>query len=147
MAKTLLLEIVTPDRLVLRQEVDAVSAPGVVGEFTILPLHIPFLSSLQVGSIAYRVGGKLHYVFVTGGFAETTRDKVLILAEVAERPEEIDVDRAHRAMERAAARLEAERKEECDYARAKAALQRAVLRIKLHRNAGLSGRVQTGLGS
>ncbi|MHC1713633.1 MAG: F0F1 ATP synthase subunit epsilon [Solidesulfovibrio sp.] len=136
MAKTLLLEIVTPDRLVLSLDVDSVCAPGVLGDFTVLPLHIPFLSSLRVGSISYRLEGKLHYIFVSGGFAEVNQTKTLILAEVAERPEEIDVERARRARERAAARLEAERREKIDYARAKAALQRAVTRIKLHESAG-----------
>ena len=137
MAKTLILEIVTPERQVLRREVESVCAPGAAGEFTVLPLHMPFLTSLEIGSLCYRVEGRRHYVFVSGGFAETTRDRVLVLAEVAELPEEIDVDRAQRALDRAAARLEAEKREQIDYARAKAALQRAVLRIKLHREAGL----------
>ena len=147
MAKTLLLEIVTPDRLVLRQEVESVSAPGVAGEFTVLPLHIPFLSSLRVDSLAYRASGRLNYVFVGGGFAEVSGTKVLILAEVAELPEDIDLERARKAKERAAARLEAQRQEAVDYARAKAALQRAVARIKLHENAQLSGSLRSGLHS
>ena len=143
MAKTLLLEIVTPDRLVLRQTVDSVSAPGVAGDFTVLPLHVPFLSSLRVGSLAYRVDGKLQYAYVGGGFAETTRDRVLVLAEAAELPEEIDAARARKARERAAARLEAQRREKIDYARARAALHRAMTRLRLHEQAG-SGRMGSG---
>jgi F-type H+-transporting ATPase subunit epsilon len=144
MAGTLRLEIVTPERLVLGREVESVTVPGVLGDFTVLPLHIPFLSSVRVGSLAYRAGGKLSYVYVGGGFAEISRERTLVLAEVAELPEEIDVDRARRAKERAAARLEAQRQEKIDYARAKAALQRALVRIRLHeetgRSAGGSGR-------
>lgn len=132
MTKRLALEIVTPDRLVLGLDVEGVTAPGVAGEFTILPLHIPFLSSLQVGSIAYKRDGKTDHVFVSGGFAEVTPGKVLILAEAAELPDEIDLDRARKARERAEARLAVERRETVDYVRAKAALQRALLRIKLH---------------
>jgi F-type H+-transporting ATPase subunit epsilon len=132
MTKRLALEIVTPDRLVLGLDVEGVTAPGVAGEFTILPLHIPFLSSLQVGSIAYKRDGKTDHVFVSGGFAEVTPAKVLILAEAAELPDEIDLDRARKARERAEARLAVERRETVDYVRAKAALQRALLRIKLH---------------
>ncbi len=145
MARTLLLEVVTPDRLVFRQEVESVGAPGTLGDFTVLPMHIPFLSSLRVGSLTYRLDGRLHYVFVGGGFADVTGAKVLVLAEVAELPEEIDVDRARRARERAAARLETERREKIDYARAKAALHRAVTRLKLHEEAGLSAAARGGL--
>ncbi len=131
MSKTLLLEIVTPDRLVLRQPVESVTVPGTVGEFTVLPQHIPFLSSLLVGSLSFREEGRRNYVYIGGGFADVGPEKVLILAEVAERPEEIDLDRARRARERAAVRLEARRQETVDYARARAALDRAIMRIRL----------------
>ncbi|WP_029460478.1 F0F1 ATP synthase subunit epsilon [Solidesulfovibrio alcoholivorans] len=132
MPLTLRLEIVTPDKVVLQCDAVAVTAPGVVGEFTVLPLHIPFLSALRIGSLHYRDAAQNGSVFVSGGFADVTRDKVLILAEVAELPEEIDVDRARKARERALARILAMHKEEVDYARAKAALERAVTRIKVH---------------
>ena len=142
MAHSLLLEIVTPEKLVLRREVQAVTATGIAGEFTILPLHVPFLSALQVGYLHYRVDGALRTAFVSGGFADIAGDKVLILTEAAELPGEIDVDRAEKARERARERLEAERRESVDYARAKSALERAVLRIRLHELArsGLSPR-------
>ncbi|EFL52719.1 ATP synthase F1, epsilon subunit [Solidesulfovibrio fructosivorans JJ]] len=132
MAKSLLLEIVTPDRLVLRLDVASVTGAGTAGAFTALPLHIPFLTSLTVGYLSYRVAGVVNSVFVSGGFADVTFDKVLVLAEAAELPEEIDVDRARKARERAAARLAVEQREDIDYARAKSALQRAILRIRLH---------------
>ena len=92
---------------------------------------MPFLAALSVGSLAYRENGRLNYVFVSGGFADVTAGKVLILAEAAELPEEIDIDRARKARERAEARLAATRQEDIDYTRAKSALQRALTRMKL----------------
>ncbi len=129
MASEMLLEIVTPDKLVMSQNVDYVGAPGLLGEFGVLPNHIPFLSALGVGSLLYKLGGKNHYVFVSGGFAEISGNKVTVLAEVAEKPEDIDIDRARKAQERAKARLD-KSKEDVDYARAQAALQRAFMRMK-----------------
>ena len=132
MSLTLNLEIVTPDKVVLRCDAAAVTATGVVGEFTVLPLHIPFLSALRVGPLHYRGAAQSGTVFVSGGFADVTHDKVLILAEAAELPEEIDLDRARKARERALARIVAVHKEEIDYVRARTALERAVARIKVH---------------
>lgn len=126
----LLLEIVTPDKLVLSQDVEYVGAPGLLGEFGIMANHIPFLSALGIGSLMYKVGGKANYVFVSGGFAEVSGNKVTVLAEAAERPEDIDVERAKKAQERAKVRLERER-EQVDYTRAHAALQRALYRMKV----------------
>ena len=134
----LLLEIVTPDKLVLSQNVDYVGAPGVLGEFGVMAHHIPFLSALGIGSLMYKVTGKANYVFISGGFAEVSGNKVTVLAEVAERPEEIDVERAKRAQDRARKRLERER-EKVDYARAHAALQRALYRMKVLEAAGAAG--------
>ena len=128
MSKTLLLEIVTPDRKVLSEPVDYVGAPGVVGEFGVLPNHIPFLSALGICNLYYKVGGKSHYVFVAGGFAEVGADKVTVLAEVAEKATEIDAERAQKAKERAEVRL-AQQQDKLDYARAQAALRRALARI------------------
>lgn len=144
MARTFTLEIVTPDRLVLAKTVESVTAVGVAGEFTALPLHVPFLTALTIGSFSYRVDGKPGYVFVSGGFADVSPDKVLILAEAAELPEEIDLDRARKARERAEARLASERREVEDFTRAKAALQRAMARLKLHQVAQLSGTARSG---
>ena len=105
MDKALQLEIVTPDKLVLSQSVDYVGAPGYEGEFGILPNHIPFLTALQVGNLYYKDGGKTYYIFVAGGFAEISNNKVTILAEVAEIAQEIDVERARKAVERAERRM------------------------------------------
>ena len=144
MARTFTLEIVTPDRMVLQKTVEAVTAKGIAGEFTALPLHVRFLSALSVGTLSYRENGRLAYAFVSGGFADVSPEKVLILAEAAELPEEIDLDRARKASERAQARLEAQRLEKVDYARTKAALERALARMKLHRVAGVRSPAQPG---
>jgi len=128
MEKSLHLEIVTPDKVVLSETVDYVGAPGFEGEFGILPNHIPFLAALRIGTLRYKIGGKTNDVFVSGGFAEISDNKVSILAESAERVEDIDVERARKAKERAELRLAQER-DRVDAARAQAALQRAIARI------------------
>jgi F-type H+-transporting ATPase subunit epsilon len=110
--------------------VDYVGAPGLLGEFGILPNHIPFLSALGVGSLMYKTSGKNHFVFVAGGFAEISNNKVTVLAEVAEKPDDIDVERARKAQERAKARLD-KAQENIDFARAQAALQRSIIRMKV----------------
>lgn len=144
MSLSLALDIVTPDRLVVSQAVASVTGTGLAGEFTILPRHIPFLSSLAVGFLHYRQADAVRTVFVSGGFADVAFDRVLVLAEAAELPEEIDLDRARKARERAEVRLEARRQEEIDYARAKSALERAVMRIRLHELAGSGLSPRTG---
>ena len=125
---TLKLEIVTPDRKVLSEDVDYVGAPGILGEFGVLPKHVPFLSALGVGNLHYKQDGKAFYVFVAGGFAEVSNDQVTILAEVAEMATEIDIERAQKAMARAEERT-AKAKEKVDNARNQAALRRAIARI------------------
>ncbi|SMF36095.1 F0F1 ATP synthase subunit epsilon [Desulfovibrio gilichinskyi] len=128
MASKLLLEIVTPDRKVLSQEVDYVGAPGIEGEFGIMANHIPFLSALGIGNLHYNDGTRTHYVFVSGGFAEVGNNKVTILAEVAEKAVEIDLARAQKAQEKAKARM-AKAKDSIESARAQAALHRAIARL------------------
>ncbi|NCC24452.1 MAG: F0F1 ATP synthase subunit epsilon [Deltaproteobacteria bacterium] len=129
MANSIHLEIVTPDRKLLDEHVEYVGAPGVNGEFGVLPHHIPFLSALGIGSLYYKINGKKYYVFVSGGFAEVTPTKVSVLAEVAEKAEEIDVERARKAKERAEQRLR-QQQEKIDNARAQATLARAMQRLK-----------------
>ena len=129
MANSIKLEIVTPDRKLLSEEVEYVGAPGINGEFGVLPNHIPFLSALGIGSLYYKKNGKRYYVFVAGGFAEVTPTKVSVLAEVAEKAEEIDVERARKAREISEMRLR-EQKDREAYARARAALARALQRMK-----------------
>jgi F-type H+-transporting ATPase subunit epsilon len=138
MAKTIALEIVTPDRKVLAEEVEYVGAPGINGEFGVLPNHIPFLSALGIGSLYYKKDGKKRYVFVAGGFAEVSPTKVTVLAEVAERAEEIDLERARRAQERAEQRMR-QQQEKLDQARVQAALARAFHRMKTRQLASGEG--------
>ncbi len=141
MDKALQLEIVTPDKLVLSQPVDYVGAPGYEGEFGILPNHIPFLTALQVGNLYYKEGGKTFYIFVAGGFAEISNNKMTVLAEVAEVAQEIDVDRARKAIERAERRMQA-MKDNYQHARAQAALARAMARISCREAAQTAGTCQ-----
>ncbi len=129
--KQLLLEVVTPDRMVLSTEADVVVCPGVEGQFGVLPGHIPFLSALDIGEMYYKAGGKTEFLAVAGGFAEVTGTKVTIVAEAAEVGHEIDVERARRALERAERRLAASKTEVIDWTRAEAALRRAIVRAKV----------------
>ncbi len=129
--KELLLEVVTPDRLVLSTEADVVVCPGVEGQFGVLVGHIPFLSALEIGEMYYRKGGQTEYLAVSGGFAEVTGEKVTIVAESAEKGREIDVERAKRAQERAEKRLAAAKTAEIDWARAEAAMRRSLVRTKV----------------
>ena len=129
--KELLLEVVTPDRLVLSTGAEVVVCPGVEGQFGVLPGHIPFLSALDTGVMYYKAGGKTEYLAVSGGFAEVTGEKVTIVAESAEVGREIDVERAKRALERAEKRLAAAKTAEIDWARAEAALRRSLVRAKV----------------
>jgi F-type H+-transporting ATPase subunit epsilon len=129
--KNLLLEVVTPDRQVVSTEVDIVVLPGVQGQFGVLVNHIPFLSALEIGEMYYRKGGQVDYIFVGGGFAEVTGDKVTVLVDSAERGKEIDVERARRAKERAEKRMAAGRIADVDWVRAEAALRRSIARMKV----------------
>ena len=133
MAENIKLEVVTPEKAVVDEEAQMVVAPGILGEFGVLPGHTTFLTTLKVGTIRYTdANGKERYVFVSGGFAEALPEKVTVLAESAERRQEIDLVRAKDALQRAEKRLAEDRdKQEIDFVRAKAALERALQRIKL----------------
>ena len=102
----ILLEVVTPDKLIFSEYVDQVSAPGTEGDFGILPGHCPFLTTLRVGELEYRVGEKVQYISVLWGFTEVTPNKVTVLAEIAEKAEDIDVERSKQKVADAEARLE-----------------------------------------
>jgi len=102
----ILLEVVTPDKLLFSEEVDQVSAPGTEGDFGVLPGHCHFLSTLRIGELNYRIGEKTHFMSILWGFAEVTPNKVTILAEIAEKAEDIDVDRARDAVAKAEQHLE-----------------------------------------
>ena len=132
----LFLEVVTPEKVVVSQEVDLVMAPGTEGEFGILPGHIAFLSGIIPGELRFDNGDKKEYMAVTFGFAEISNDRVSVLVDSAEKAGDIDIERAQRAMERAKARLEKEsEKEDVDILRAEAALKRAVSRMKVAKKA------------
>ena len=130
MAERLTLEITTPMRMVVAEEVDEVVAPGSEGYFGVLPGHAPFLTTLGIGIVTYRVGRDEQKLAVAGGFCEVRNDKVIILADTAERPGEIDLARAQRARERAE-RLLTGHQEDIDFARAQAALARALVRLQV----------------
>ena len=131
MAERLTLELATPTRLVVAETADEVVVPGIEGYFGVLPGHAAFLTTLGIGEVMYRVGRDEHYLAVSGGFAEVRNDKVIILADRAERPEEIDRARAEQAKERAERRLSGRGSDDAtDYARATAALARAMIRLQ-----------------
>ena len=127
---SLTLEIVTPDRLLIREQVDEVEIPGAGGYFGVLPGHTPLLATLQVGELWYRKGQEKTFLVVAFGFAEVLPDRVTILAQVAEKAEEVDVVRARTAMERAEDRLTRPQME-MDYERARIALLKSLIRLQV----------------
>jgi len=135
------LEIVTPEKVVVSQEVNTVVAPGSLGEFGVLEGHVPFLTGIEPGELHYSSGSKTEHLSVTNGFAEVSENRVSILVDAAERTEDIDLDRARRAMERARERLSKDRvtAKDIDFSRAEAALRRAVVRIRVAEKKGLIG--------
>ena len=138
------LELVTPDRLMIRDAVLAVSLPGSEGYLGILPGHAPLLSELKPGQVSYTQGKVTHYLFVNWGFAEVLPDRVIVLVEGSERPEEIDVERAKKSRERAEEMLRRAGggDAEIDAERARAALERAMARIEVAER-----KTQTGAGN
>ncbi len=129
--KTFQLEIVTPRKVTFRGSVASFSAPGVVGGFQVLHSHAPLLSNIAIGEVkVVDAEGKEFRYATSGGFVEVRDNKVIMLAETAERADEIDVARAQQARDRAHQRI-AEKKVETDLDRARLALQRALNRIKV----------------
>lgn len=123
------LEIITPEKTVVKDEVDVVEATGAEGEFGIMPGHTQFLTTLKIGEIRYKKGNETVYLSSSGGFAEVVEDKVTLLVDTAERSHEIDVERAKRAMERAESALKTMGYDQSDYRLMEMALLRAVARI------------------
>ena len=135
---SLFLEVVTPENVLVSQEVDAVVAPGSEGEFGVLPGHIHFLTGIVPGEVRYNMGKTKESMLVTTGFAEVSDDKVSILVDAAEKAGDVDLERARQAMERARERIAKDRKtEDIDFVRAEAALKRAVARIKVAEKAAI----------
>jgi len=124
------LDIVTAERQVYSDEVDVVVAPGIDGELAILPRHAPLMTTLKPGELRVRRGGEEFSMVVTGGFLEVRPDRITILADAAERSEEIDMARAEEAKRRAEEKLSRPRTE-IDAIQAEAALRRSLIRIKV----------------
>ena len=132
------LQIVTPDRMIVHEQVDEVEIPGVDGYFGVLPGHTPMLAALSVGEMWYRKGQEKTYLAIAFGFAEVLPERVTILAQLAERAEEIDVERAESARTRAVQRLD--QKSDIDYERARQALMKSTTRLQV------SSRIASGAG-
>ena len=130
--ETLQLDVVTPTRLVVSEQVSEVVAPGTEGYFGVLPDHVPFITTLKAGTLTYWKGKEERHLAVSRGYAEVRGDRLSILADTAEVAEEVDVARAERARQRAEQRLQgwASGAEAIDFARAEAALQRALARLE-----------------
>jgi len=129
MADKLTLDIVTPYGHVFTDEVDEIVADGSEGEFGVLPDHVPFLTTMKISMLTYKKGSETGHFFVNWGYAEVGPDKVTILADSAERSEDIDIERAKEAMKRAEERLQ--KQEEIDEARATAAVERSLMRVQV----------------
>jgi F-type H+-transporting ATPase subunit epsilon len=131
MAEKLKLELVTPYKKVLSEEVDEITASGSLGEFGVLPGHAPFLTSLKIGEFAYKAGGQNFHLAVNWGYFEVEEDKVTVLVETAERADEIDLERAKAALGRAEEALKKLTQEDRDFRKYEAALERAAVRMQV----------------
>ena len=128
---TILLEIVTPERLAYSDEVDSVVLPGSEGEMGVLPHHAPLVSTLGVGELRIRKGGAEESFAIVGGFVQVRPDRVVVMAETADMASEIDLEKAQEARREAERALESGYHEAADLAAARAALQQALLRIRV----------------
>jgi F-type H+-transporting ATPase subunit epsilon len=126
----LLLEIVTPDKLLVREDVDEVELPGSEGYLGVLPGHTPLLATLKVGELWYRTGAEKAYLVVAFGFVEILPDRVTILAQVAERAQDIDIERAEAAKRRAEERLSTG-VPDIDFERARIAMVKSLIRLQV----------------
>lgn len=129
-------DLITPERQVYSDDVDFIAAPAADGEIGILPNHAPLLAQLGIGELRLKKGNNVSHIAVTGGFLEVQKgSQVSIFAETAELAEEIDLERARLAVERAKSQLKAESQtDKIDFAAAEAALSRAILRMKIAEN-------------
>jgi F-type H+-transporting ATPase subunit epsilon len=131
MAEKLKLELVTPYQQVLSQEVDEVTAPGVLGEFGVLPGHTPLLTTLKIGELTYKQGSELFHVAVNWGYVEVENDVVTVLVTTAEAADQIDLERAKAALGRAQEALKKLTPEDKEFKIMEAALERAVVRVQV----------------
>ena len=137
--KAIRLEFVTPERAIAHEDVDEVELPGESGFFAVLPGHAPLLAALKMGPMWYRKGSDKHFAFISGGFAEVTADRVSVLADVAERAEDIDAARADAAKRRAEDRLSKPTMTDFDAERARIAMLRALTRLQVARHSRTRG--------
>ena len=131
MADQLKLEVVTPERRVLSEPVNSVTVPGRSGEMQLLPGHAALISELKTGVLTYTQDGTTQQLHVSGGFVEVSDDRVSVLAEIAERPEEIDAARARLAREHSEKQLSAWSGTEEDFEKARVKLERSMVRLQL----------------
>ncbi len=131
MAEKVILKLVTPSRLLLEQEVDEVTVPGTLGELGVLPNHITFLTTLDIGEMGYKAGTHWVRLALSGGYAEVLNNEMTVLANAAEYAEEIDVERAQGARERAENKMEELNPEDQEFIATQAALRRALVRIQV----------------
>jgi len=124
------LEIVTPDRSLVTAQVDELQLPGSEGYFGVLPGHTPMLATLKIGEMWYRIGQEMHYLAIAFGFVEVLPERVTVLAQIAERAEEIDVARAQAAKQRAEERA-ARLSPDLDLERARVALMKSLIRLQV----------------
>jgi F-type H+-transporting ATPase subunit epsilon len=136
MADTFTLEVVTPMRLVVRETVSEAQVPVLGGTIGVLPGHTPLLAEIGIGEISYHVGNRQFSCTAIGGFVEVLGDRAIVLADRAERAEEIDVPRAQAALERAQKRFATPNDANVDWKRAEEALERAQVRLQVAAKAG-----------
>ena len=127
----LTLEIVTPDRALVTEQVDEVQLPGSEGYFGVLPGHTPLLATLHVGELWYRVGQEKYYLSIAFGFVEVQPDRVTVLAQIAERAQDIDVPRAEAAKTRAEERVARGPSTDVDFERARIAMMKSLVRLQV----------------
>jgi F-type H+-transporting ATPase subunit epsilon len=131
MAEKLKLELVTPYKKVLSEEVDEITASGSLGEFGVLPGHAPFLTSLKIGEFSYKSENQVFHLAVNWGYFEVENDTVTVLVETAERSDEIDLERAKAALGLAEEKLTKLTSEDHDYRVYESALERAIIRVQV----------------
>lgn len=131
MAEKLTLELVTPYKRVLSVEVDEVTAPGLIGEFGVLPGHTPLLTTLRIGELSYKQGNQTFHVAVNWGYVEVEDDTVTVLVETAEPADQIDLERAKAALGRAQEALKSLAPEDKEFKVMECALERALIRVQV----------------
>lgn len=140
--ESLMLQLVTPERELVRESAREVQLPGRDGYLGILPGHAPLITELGIGELSYRTTDATHYTTIISGYAEVLPDRVIVLAEVAERAEEIDLERARAAYDRAHKRLATPAAPDVDWDRATLALERAMIRLQVAAKGGAASGAQ-----